>query len=322
MGVKVIINSNVNSGLAFATFENLKQIKFKLILFTSGGFIVNFLTAALLFYFNGFEIDPDTGLHASSAIGLVCLLTGLTSLIPTRSSYQGMRLFSDGLSILKIPSYKQESLMELSLTGKFMDAYDLFEAKEYAQAIEIYQYCLDRNPKLVLPIMNTGLAHLKMGDHQQSTYYLESLIPMMEETENIGYKPIVYNGLAWNYLLIENLAEADRFSELAYSILPNSEHIRGTRGSALIASGRYDEGIKLLVNEVDFKYPNSNTLAAATFLAQAYYGLRNEPEMSKYLSFVESNIEKLETDEKLLFERINQRITYKELVMDTAEEYS
>ncbi|RNI26902.1 tetratricopeptide repeat protein [Rufibacter latericius] len=322
MGVKVIINSNVNSGLAFANFDSPKLIKLKLILFTSGGFIVNFATAALLFWFNGFGIDPETGVHASSVIGWVCLLTGVTSLIPTKSSYQGMRVFSDGLSIFRIPFYKQENLTEVSLTGKFMDAYDLFEAKEYAQAIKIYQYCLTRNPRLVLPIMNIGLAYLKLGNYQQSTHYLETLIPMMEETENVGYRPIVYNGLAWNYLLVENLAEADRFSELAYSILPTSEHIRGTRGSALIASGRYDEGIKLLINEVDFKFPNSSTLAASIFLVQAYHGLKNKSEVRTYLTFVESNIEKLETDEKLLFGRISQRITSKELVIAAEEEYS
>lgn len=50
-GIKIILNSNFNSGLAYAAFDNLKFIRLKLLAYTSGGFLVNFFVGFALLFF-------------------------------------------------------------------------------------------------------------------------------------------------------------------------------------------------------------------------------------------------------------------------------
>lgn len=309
-GVKIILNSNFNSGLAYAAFDNLNLIRLKLLCYTSGGFLTNFLVASILLLVFDFSTEASGGIQFSSAIVVANLLTGASVLIPHYSSYQGLRLYSDGLSILRIPFRKKSQLIELSSVNELLDAYDLFELKKYKEAIAIYENFQSKTEGSKTANLNLSIAHMKLGNYERAVELMEELLPLVDEEPFARFKNYIFNGIAWEYLLLNRLDEADKYSELAYKADPNTEHIRGTRASVLIEKGKYEEGKNLLINDVDFNFPNSQTLAASIYIGLALHELNEHKKAEIYVNFVEHNLEFLDTDERTLYERSKERWRY------------
>lgn len=302
-GAKIILNSNLNSGLAYASFKNMRFIHLKLVFFFCGGFVVNFAFSAAIF------LIFDTGLRRSTepdfigTFGDANLLAGLFAIIPYRSTYQGLKIASDGLSILQIPFRKKQDLTEWTDVNESLEAYDLMEEKKYDEAISLYEKLMLRvkNPKLLN--LNLGLAFMKLGNLAKATELLEELIPLIDEKPYEPFRPIIHNALGWQYLLENRLEEADKYSELAYNADPRSEYICGTRGSVLIELNRISEGKSMLSKDLNLKFVNSHILAAAIYTALAF-AKNGEPEKAeKYLAFLKENSASLEWDENLLYER-------------------
>ncbi|WP_421877516.1 tetratricopeptide repeat protein [Marinoscillum sp.] len=306
-GVKIILNSNFTSGLAYAAFDNLKLIRLRLLSYTSGGFLTNFFIASILFLAFDLSTDASDGIQFSSAIVFANLLTGISVLIPHYSSYQGLRLYSDGLSLLRIPFLKKSNLVELSSVNELLDAYDLFESKKYREAIAIYENFHAKTEGSKTANINLSIAHMKLGNYEKAVQLMEELLPLVDEERFAWLKNYIFNGIAWEYLLLNKLDEADKYSELAYKADQNTEHIRGTRASVLIEKGKYEEGKNLLINDVDFNFPNSQTLAASIYVGLAFHELNEHKKAEKYVNFVEDNLELLDIDEKTLYERSKKK---------------
>lgn len=309
-GVKIILNSNFNSGLAYAAFDNLNLIRLKLLCYTSGGFLTNFFVAVVLLLFFNFSTEASNGIQLSSAIVISNLIAGFSVLIPHYSSYQGLRLYSDGLSLLRIPFRKKSQLIELSSVNELLDAFDLFESKKYEEAITIYENFQRKAVESKAANINLSIAHMKLGNFEKAIELMEELLPLVEEEPFKSFKTYIYNGIAWEYLLVNKLSEADKYSELAYKIDPNTEHIRGTRASVLIETGKYEEGKNLLINDIDFNFPNSQTLAASIYVGLAFHELSEPKTAEKYVNFVEDNMELLDIDERTLYERSKEKWRY------------
>lgn len=309
-GVKIILNSNLNSGLAYAAFDNLNLIRLKLLCYISGGFITNFFVAAILLLAFDFSTEASKEIQFTSAIVIANLLIGLSVLIPYYSTYQGLRLYSDGLSILRIPFYKKSQLVELSSVNELLDAYDLFESKKYKEAISIYENFQSKTAGSKAANLNLSVAYMKLGNYELAAELMEELLPLVDEEPFARFKNYIFNGIAWEYLLLNRLDEADKYSELAYKADSNTEHIRGTRASVLIETGKYEEGKNLLINDVDFNFPNSQTLAASIYVGLAFHELSEHKKAEKYVSFVEDNLELLDIDERTLYERSKEKWQY------------
>lgn len=309
-GVKIILNSNFNSGLAYAAFDNLNLIRLKLLCYTSGGFLTNFFVAAVLLLVFDFSTEASNGIQLSSAIVISNLITGFSVLIPHYSSYQGLRLSSDGLSLLRIPFRKESELIELSSVNELLDAFDLFESKKYEEAITIYENFQRKAVESKAANFNLSIVHMKLGNFEKAIELMEELLPLVEEEPFKSFRTYIYNGIAWEYLLVNKLSEADMYSELAYKIDPNTEHIRGTRASVLIESGKYDEGKNLLINDIDFNFPNSQTLAASIYVGLAFHELNEPKKAETYVNFVEDNLELLDIDERTLYDRSKEKWRY------------
>ncbi len=307
-GVKLILNSNFNSGLAYAAFNNLSFIRTKLLVFTLGGLLANFLIAALLILLFGFTTDTSEGIHLSSAICIANVLSGVSVLIPYYSSYQGIRLYSDGLSILRIPFHKNSQLVEISSVNELLDAFDLFESKKYIEAIAVYENFQLKTEGSKNVNINLSMAYLKLGNYERAIELMEELLPLIDEKPFKRLKNLIYNNLAWVYLLLNRIEEADKYSRLAYQVNPKYENVRGTRASVLIEKGKFAEGKNLLINDVDFNFPNSQTLGAAIYLSLAFHELEDHKKAEKYLQFVEDNLNILDIDEKTLYCRVKEKM--------------
>ncbi|WP_299674230.1 M50 family metallopeptidase [uncultured Dokdonia sp.] len=307
-GIKIVLHSDFNSGLAYTAFDNLKHIRLKLLLFYSGGFIVNFIIAGCLYFLFGFHIDLSSAIYPISAFGIANLFVGVIALIPYRSTYNGLKITSDGLSILKIPSYKKEDLLNLIYINELLDAYDCMEEKEYKKAITLYENYKHKVDDIDLININLSIAYLKLGDFEKSTSLMETFLPI-DENASSHYKSYIYNGLAWNYLLLSKIEEADTYSDIAHKSNYQEKNIKATRGSVLIEKGNFKKGKEFLIEEVDFKYPNNHTLSAAMYLEVAFLKLGEYKKSKKYSAFVKKNIHLLDIDEKMLYDRLQEKIT-------------
>lgn len=309
-GVKIILNSNFSSGLAYAAFDNLNFIRLKLLCYTSGGFLTNFFVATILLLLFDFSTEASAGLQFSSVIAIANILIGVSVLIPIYSNYQGLRLYSDGLSILKIPFRKKSELIELSSVNELLDAYDLFESKKYEESIAIYENFQSKTEGSKTANFNLSIAYLKLGNYEKAVEIMEELLPLVDKEPFARFKNYIYNGIAWGYLLINKIEEADKYSELAYNADQNTEYIRGTRGAVLIEKGEYEEGKNILISNVDFNFPNSQTLAASIYLGLAFSKLNEHKKAMKYVKFVEDYLGLLDIDERTLYDRTKEKWQY------------
>jgi len=307
-GVKVVLHSDFNSGLAYAAFDNLTSIRLKLFLFYSGGFLTNFCIAGITYLLFDFQMNISNAINIVYAVFLSNLITGVVSLIPYTSTYNGIKQASDGRLIFNIPSYKKEDLLTLSNTNQLLDAYDLMELQKYGEAIPIYEEYRDKVRDAQHININIAIAYLKLGNYEKSLLFLETLIPIRDDATSF-YKSTIYNGLAWNYLLLNRIDDADKYSDIAYKSNYKDKNIKGTRAAVLITKGQFEKGKDLIIGDVDFSFPNNQTLAAAMYLEFAFLKLEKPKKAKKYSAFLEKNIQLLDVDEKTLYDRLKNNIT-------------
>jgi tetratricopeptide (TPR) repeat protein len=304
-GTKIVINTPIRGGLAFATFGDLKNLRIRYFFYAAGGLFTNLLVALIVFFIFGFNLDK---IDIPSLIILSNVLLVIFNLIPYRIDYLGIKLPNDGLSIFNLPSKNIKQIKSLLNADLLMDAYEFYELKEYQKAIEIYEkYLIEDTSQLIVNI-NLSLMYLKLGKFTESLILLKNIENSLEEKNNKPYKALVFNNLAWTYLIIGDIDSADKYSEMAFSINHKENSYKGTRGSVLIEKGEIDQGISQLINLVDFKYANNQTLPVAMYLCLGCFLKGDKKEENKYFEFVSANKSKLDKDDSHLWERIYQKI--------------
>lgn len=303
---KIIINHQIRGGLAFATFSNLQNLKRRYFFYIVGGLFTNIFIALIFFYFFGFSFDSLTGYNFNfpTLIILSNAIMALFNIIPYRVDYMGIKLANDGLNLFKLP-FKNLTQIKSGLNANLLiDAFECFELKEYQRAIDIYEkYLIEDNSQLIVYI-NLSVMYLKIGEYTKSLDLLKKIEISLDEKKNKPYKALVYNNFAWIYLIFGDIENADKYSQMSFSINQKENNLRGTRGSVLIEKGDIDQGISMLTDLFDPKFVNNQTLTIAMYLFLGSYKKGNKKETAKYFEFVKSNESKLDKDEIQLWEKI------------------
>lgn len=311
-GIKLIVNEKINLGLAFANFRNPESLRARLFAYAAGGILFNFAVAIVGYLMWGTDpnwLELKDGVKMSMAITVPNALLGLFALIPYHISYNGLRLPTDGLHLMRIPFYKEEYLLQITQENDLLDAYDHIMEKNFDQAKVIYENCVAKNPEVKSVLINLSLCHLKSGQFDEALALLKQVEAVIEEKEIAPFSKFVWNNLAWSYLLNAELELADQYARKAFLQSPEEPNVRGTRAVIHIELGRLEEGKGLMLKNVNFDFANSQTLMAALYLAYAFYQERNADEVSKYLNFVEKHVDKLDLDEKWLYDRTLEKMT-------------
>lgn len=307
--IKVILNNKFNSGLALATFNSLSYYKLRLLIYTMGGVVTNVLMAYLVFIIYDFNLNylTLTDVSFSSAFIVANVVLAFINLIPFYTNYQGVKLASDGLSLVKIPFKKinKEGVID---NNELFEAYELYESKHYDKAISIYEKYMNFEDTKLLASINLSLQYAKIGNIEKAYSTLESCLPLVEDKKLKPNKAIVYNALAWYGLLKKDYTNIDLHSKTAISISPKNSNFQGTRGAVLIELGHVDQGVAYLKPIVNFKFPNNETLSAAMYLYYALHLKKDDKEKSKYLKFIKDNIKRLELDDTILWEIILDKV--------------
>jgi tetratricopeptide (TPR) repeat protein len=304
-GIRVVINSSFRGGFANASFNRPGFLRLRYGFYVLGGVLCNSLVALVLyslFGFNYFGTDGTTTFAPASAVILANTLA-LINLLPFYSTVMGVRIPTDGLALLKLPFIKRKEVEKWLTVGPLLDAREHLERKEYSEALAIYQRYLSQYPDNKIIHLTLASVLMKTGKFQEG---LDTLLPLernLRDKEVKRFAGHFYNTAAWLYLLLNKIDLANHYSALALKEVPGENIFRGTRGSVLIERGDITDGILLLSHSMDFNFVNSNTLTAAIYLMLAQHLKGNSSERDKYLNFLNLNYDKLDVDERLLFER-------------------
>jgi tetratricopeptide (TPR) repeat protein len=305
--ISVIINSKFRGRHAWASFDDKKSFKLRYGFYVMGGVLAN-VTAAALIYFTfdfGFNLDGP-GDQVSLVIAFTFFLANLLMLfnfIPATATVQGIRVPTDGLALFHLPFKKHRDIKQTLDSNLLIDAHEHLEKKEYQKALTIFTAYLTQYPETKILALSIAHIFLKTGEPQKAIAESSQLVIDIEDKNLKPYSAAIYNHLAWTHLVLNDIAQADHFSALALELMPGDQNIQGTRGSVLIEKGMTDHGMSLLFANMDFRYVDSGSLCAAIYLMLGSHLKGVIREKQRYLEFVQTNSEKLEPDEKILFER-------------------
>lgn len=313
--IKIILNNKFRGGLATATFDNQEYLKFRNFMFTVGGPLTNFMVAFLCYLLFDFDLlffRNTSALDIASAFIFANIYLGIFSLLPYYVHRQGIKIPTDGLRLFQTLFKKNEDFKIAINENDYFEAIDYFEAKEYDKAITIFKRYAEIEDIAFTSNLNLGIMYLKKGEIDSALVLYLQCISSIEEKENKKYEALINNNLAWIYLLKQDYDKADEHSKISFAIDSKTAYFRGTRGCSLIEVGRVKEGVELLKPNVDFNYPNSQTLCASMYLFYAFSLLGKEKKKKKYFDFVLKNEALLDVDENILWNSIKQRTIEKD----------
>jgi hypothetical protein len=311
-GISVIINSKFRGGHAWASFDNLKFLKLRYAFYVLGGMAANIVVALFIYITFDFGINLDDPRdQISIVIAFTFFLANvlmLFNLIPAHATIQGIRVPTDGLALFHLPFKKVKEVRQTLDNNLLIDGHEFLDKKEYEKALTIFTDYLTRYPETKILSLNIAHIFLKTGDPLKSVTESSRLLKEIDDKMLKPYSGVIYNHLAWTHLVLNDIEQADHFSALAIEEMPADQNIQGTRGSVLVEKGMTDRGMSLLFANMDFRFVDSGSLCAAIYLMLGSHLNGVLHERQRYLEFIKTNMERLEPDEKILFERNLSRI--------------
>lgn len=301
--ISVVVNSRMSGAFAGACFGNPNLLKLRYAFFVLGGVLLNLLVALTVYGLFGFSMHNSGGEIAVALPAMTILANSVTllNLLPFNSSI--LNRPSDGLALLKLPFASRSEIRKHLDLDLIFDGLDFFERKEYQDAWKPFSEYKQKYPDSHVADLYLSVVLLKTGQPEKSLEMAESMLDHVDNKELKRHRGMIYNLLAWNHLVLDNIEQADHFSSLAIRAMPSQDGIRGTRGSVLVRRGLPDEGIRLLSHSMDFKFVDSTTLSKAIFLMLAWHLKGKSERCNTCKEFVEKNASKLEADDRILFER-------------------
>ena len=309
-GALLVITSGFSGGFTNIGSVSGRFFKARFAFFVLGGVFAEGLAIALtmaLFKVRLFEFPTINTLSVAHVFVYSNLFSIALNLLPRKLTILGMPIQNDGLRITKLPFLKESGLQEIIAAGEVMEAYELFEAKQFCKAEIGFKECIDHYPSLLIPKINLSAVYLKQSRFDEAIAFLETCI---EEYAHDEYSFLLYNNLAWVYLIRnegQDLQKADQYSEKAFEENDKIPCIINTRGCVLLEKGDIDNGITLLAKTVNInRAVDEKTNTPASFIALAYgYYINNKiQEALKYIKKVESDNKNLDADDQVFFDHV------------------
>ncbi len=162
--IKIILNQNFKGGLAFSNFNSMKQIRLRRLVNVLGGPLTNLILVIIVYNICGFDFRFILGLNGInffSALIFANVLLVVISLLPYYVTQLGVKLPSDGLSMLKL-IFSKEKNISFNRNDLF-EAYEFIEAKQYNKGLPIYEKYIDDKDMEIVAKMNIGLIYSKIN---------------------------------------------------------------------------------------------------------------------------------------------------------------
>lgn len=310
--IKIVLKSNPVGGMAMAIFKDMPWLKLRFIAFSLGGVLFNVLSATVVYLLFGYRSSfmvGEQGIDVASAFIFVNALN-LVNLVPFVSSFQGYAQPTDGLLVWQIIFRSHEKNFEgIEYAEDFFQAFEHIEDGNNDQAHKICLRLLEKRPNdiNVLSILSTvQIRKLQLDEALQNLKKIEAEMNTKKLAKKRG---MIFNNMAWIYLLKNDIVEAYHYSTQAIKLLPKNLYVEGTYGCVLVERGDVDIGVQWLLLHTSWKHVNNETLTASIYLALAYHLKKDFATRDKHAQRVNANLDKINKESLLLWDRCKSKMS-------------
>lgn len=261
-------------GLTYAAHRSCRHIRLKEILFVAAGPLLH--VALLIIAWQVVANADQHGWLPGSIVWLV-IVFGLANafeivlnLWPRTFRLAIGELPNDGLALFRLTFSPRSEMQASPLAYYYYESLARLRQDDHAGAIECLQEGLAEFPADTYLRSCYAMVLLQQGDCDKAVRVFEEIRQRPETTgENDA---ILLNGIAWSDVVSwkpENLERAQDCSLRAIEALPWRAEIKGTRGSVLVMSGDFENGVCLLEQAFVENEERDNRALNAAFLALA-----------------------------------------------------
>lgn len=193
-------------------------------------------------------------------------------------------VLTDGGQLLQLLSFSKKSIARLQALHYSFEAMASRERSDDAAARSWCEKGLALFPENVHLLNLSAITCLDEAKYEQAREMFLKLLANDRLRQN--ERAIYLNNLAYADGLSGNpawLAEADAYSRDAYTLLPWVPAVVGTRGTVLVALGKFEEGLPLLQKSMEDAHAPRNKADNACHIAMAYTQAGKRDEATKYL---------------------------------------
>jgi hypothetical protein len=303
----------LNTGFGGATCigkVSPRWIRARFFLFAAGGIVLQMIVGIFCWVLFGFTSDSSTMIHWNNAFIVSNAVMIILNLIPRKINFHGMKLQNDGLMLSRISKITEVEIQEILSAGPNMEAFELLENRQYTAAAAIYQSLIKEYPSTEPTYINYSVCLMKNLQFEKAKEILQN---RLQQKNDDRYDALIYNNLAWIYLLEMDekaLPEADRLSNEATEI-SSHPNFRNTRGSVLIELGDLNAGIDILEQSTNLNkpvHPETNNPTNFMYLAFGYYQKGEIEKSNQYWQHLNPYLSKLEPDDAYLYEKLMQKM--------------
>lgn len=306
-GIKIILKSVPLGGMALATFTELSYVRLRFAFYLIGGVLLSVATALIFYSGFGYDFTFYSGIHLISTFIFVNALS-LINLIPFYSSYYGHNMPTDGLGLLMILLVQESAdFQSLKYSEEYIEAFECFENKDYDKAFALYEGLHNKIPEELSGLSMMATIRIKQAHPDDAFIHLPSLEEKIKEKRFKRIRGLIYNNIAWAYLLKNDVPLAYSYISLAFKEMRTNKVVIGTYGTILIEKGDVDIGMQWVLHTVDFKHANDSTLVASMCMMLGHHLKKNYKARDKHYKYVKANEGKLEKDSLLLWKRCLER---------------
>jgi tetratricopeptide (TPR) repeat protein len=249
----LILSPTPREGLIIPACESREHFRKKALLITVAGPLAN-LAMGLLGLFVLLSLE---GQHLSNLVGggiflwtLINFAFGIGNLAPFSSRTAFGEVKSDGAQILAFRRIPDHDIEKILRHRNILRASIEFAYGEMERCLSIFEEEVASSEDSVLykTLITAALGETHRVDRGVEVgrrYLVDDSLGLME-------KALLQNNLAFTLFLRGNAGDLDEAGELsarAIEVLPMTLSVKGTRGSILIAQGRYREGVELLTDK-------------------------------------------------------------------------
>lgn len=309
--IKIVLKSNPMGGVAMAIFKDMPWLKLRFAAFVLGGVFFNVLAAVIVYFLFGYRsgfILGEQGIDLASAFIFVNVIT-LVNLVPFVSSFQGYPQPTDGLLFLQtIFLSREKNFKGIEFAEEYFQIFEHLEEGNDDQAHELSLRLQEKAPNdinVLSLLASVQTKKLQLDDALQNLKRIEEEMNTKRHGKKRG---LIFNSIAWIYLMKNNIDEAYYYATQAINLLPKSSYVAGTYGSILVERGDLDIGIQWLVLLSSRTHINNETLSASIYLALAFHLKDDFDRRDLHVQLVIDNVDKLSKDSLLLWNRCREKI--------------
>lgn len=313
MNTWFIFTNKLKTGLTLLGHMSGRLMKLRLFIFTLGGMGMQVLLAYLCFVIFGYHPEEFLTGHTvrlADAFITSNVLSVIINLVPHSFQYNGYKINNDGLRLLKNFFMKPADIQEILSAGSVSDAFELYEKKDYAGAEKIYVDAVLKYPLAELVRINLSVCYIKQMKIDEAL----SLYDQYDfERVDRNIRPLIYNNLAWLYLLKHDeisIEAAGKFAEKAFQLNPAARSINNTYACCLIELKEVQKGIDILKKEVKLSDKIDDIFNPAIgfiYIAYGYYLVNDMNTAREYVNKIEPVRMLLSQEDTYLLQQIEDR---------------